>query len=127
MRTASGESTADSFPFRLQEDFHKARPRSSPVSFISLLLQIGGLPALLKYLIKKGLIVGDLLTVTGKTLAENVADAVDLETTWDKQDVVRPLERPIKSEGHIAILRGNLAPDTAVACVRTTNVGGDER
>jgi len=83
----------------MQEDFHK----------------IGGLPALLKYLIKKGVIMGDTMTVTGKTLGENVADAVDLETTWDTQDVIRPLDKPIKSTGHIAILRGNLAPDTAVA------------
>ncbi|KZV94995.1 dihydroxy-acid and 6-phosphogluconate dehydratase [Exidia glandulosa HHB12029] len=81
----------------MQEDFHK----------------IGGLPALLKYLIKRGLIVGDTLTVTGKTLAENVADAVDIN--FDTQDVIRPLENPLKPEGHLTILRGNLAPDTAVA------------
>ncbi|KAH7108410.1 dihydroxy-acid dehydratase [Auriculariales sp. MPI-PUGE-AT-0066] len=83
----------------MQEDFHK----------------VGGVPALVKYLIKHGLVVGDTITVTGKTLAENVADAVDLEQTWETQDVIRPLDKPIKSTGHITILKGNLAPDTAVA------------
>ncbi|KZT10667.1 dihydroxy-acid dehydratase [Laetiporus sulphureus 93-53] len=76
--------------------------------------KVGGIPALLKYLIKNtDLIDGSALTVTGKTLAENVEDVPDLE--FDNQDVVRPLSNPIKKTGHLTILRGNLAPNTAVA------------
>ncbi|KAH9942524.1 dihydroxy-acid dehydratase [Epithele typhae] len=76
--------------------------------------KVGGIPAVIKYLLKHtNLIDGTQMTVTGKTLAENVADAADLE--FDNQDVVRPLSNPIKATGHLTILRGNLAPDTAVA------------
>lgn len=53
------------------------------------------------------------MTITGKTLAENLADVAELE--FEKQDVFRPLSNPIKPTGHITILRGNLAPGTAVA------------
>lgn len=73
---------------------------------------VGGTPAVLKYLLEHGLINGDCLTVTGKTMAENLAAATPL---IEGQDVVRPLERPIKASGHIRILRGNLAPGGAVA------------
>lgn len=59
------------------------------------------------------LLDGSCMTVTGQTLAENVASAVDLEFTT--QDVVRPLSNPIKTTGHLCILRGNLAPNSAVA------------
>jgi dihydroxy-acid dehydratase len=59
------------------------------------------------------LIDGSQLTVTGKTIAENVEDAVDLDFT--SQDVFRPLSNPIKPTGHINILRGSLAPTSAVA------------
>ncbi len=74
---------------------------------------IGGLPSILKYLLQKGLLHGECLTVTGKTLAENVAEAIDL--TFDKQDVIRPLENPIKKTGHLQMLYGNLAPQGSVA------------
>lgn len=68
----------------------------------------------MKYLLNHtDLLDGTQLTVTGKTLAENLADVAELD--FDKQDVVRPLNNPIKSTGHIAILRGNLAPRTCVA------------
>lgn len=76
--------------------------------------KIGGIPAILKYLLKNtNLIDGTQLTVTGKTLAENLEEVPDLDFT--KQDVLFPLERPIKPIGHLTILRGNLAPGTAVA------------
>lgn len=76
--------------------------------------KIGGIPAILKYLLNHtDLIDGSQLTVTGKTLAENLADVEELE--FSKQDVFRPLNNPIKPTGHITILRGNLAPETAVA------------
>lgn len=75
---------------------------------------IGGIPAILKYLLNHtDLIDGSQLTVTGRTLAQNLEDVVELE--FEKQDVVRSLENPIKKTGHLTILRGNLAPGTAVA------------
>jgi len=80
----------------VQEDLHK----------------VGGLPAVIQYLLAHDLLNGDCMTVTGKSLAENVAKVAPLA---DGQDVVRPLEQPIKSTGHIQILRGNLAPEGAVA------------
>jgi len=73
---------------------------------------VGGLPAVMRYLLEQGLLDGDCMTVTGKSLAENVAKVAPLA---DGQDVVRPIESPIKSTGHIQILRGNLAPEGAVA------------
>ncbi|MAT73897.1 dihydroxy-acid dehydratase [Candidatus Poribacteria bacterium] len=74
--------------------------------------QVGGTPAVLKYLLQHDLIDGSCLTVTGKTLAENLADLPDLQAD---QQVIQPLDQPIKESGHIQILRGNLAPEGAVA------------
>jgi dihydroxy-acid dehydratase len=74
---------------------------------------IGGLPSVLKYLLQKGLIHGDCLTVTGKTLAENVANAADLD--FNSQDVILPYENPVKKTGHLQMLYGNLAPLGSVA------------
>ena len=73
---------------------------------------VGGTPAVMKYLLAEGLLHGDCLTVTGKTLAENLADVPDLA---EGQEVIRPLSDPIKPTGHIQILFGNLAPEGAVA------------
>lgn len=73
---------------------------------------VGGTPALMKYLLAHGLLDGSCLTVTGKTLAENLAGLPDFKPG---QDVIRPLDNPLKSTGHIQILWGNLAPDGAVA------------
>ena len=72
---------------------------------------VGGIPGLMKYLLAEGMLHGDCLTVTGKTLAENLADAAAL--TKD-QTVISTLEQPINKRGHIQILRGNLAPEGAV-------------
>ncbi len=72
---------------------------------------VGGTPAVMKYLLHEGLMNGDCMTVTGRTLAENLADLPGLE---EGQDVIYPVERPIKPTGHIEILRGNLAPEGAV-------------
>ena len=74
--------------------------------------RVGGVPAVLKLLLAAGLVDGTCMTVTGRTLAENLADAAPLA---DDQDVVRPLHDPIKPTGHIRVLRGSLAPDGAVA------------
>ncbi|GHN01421.1 dihydroxy-acid dehydratase [Cytophagales bacterium WSM2-2] len=73
----------------------------------------GGVPAVMKYLLKKGFLHGDCVTVTGKTLAENVTGAIDFD--FEKQDVIYPVERPIKKTGHIQILYGNLAEKGSVA------------
>jgi len=73
---------------------------------------IGGTPAVMKMLLAEGLLVGDCMTVTGKTLAENLADLPGLK---DGQDIIRATSDPIKSTGHLQILKGNLAPEGAVA------------
>lgn len=73
----------------------------------------GGLPSVMKYLLQKGLLHGDCLTVTGKTIAENLADIPDLN--FESQDIVRPLENPLKVTGHLQILYGNLAEKGSVA------------
>ena len=74
--------------------------------------QVGGVPAVMKYLLAEGLIDGDCLTCTGRTIAENLEDAAPLA---EGQSIVFPLDSPIKESGHIRILRGNLAPGGAVA------------
>ena len=73
---------------------------------------VGGTPAVIKYLLAEGLMTGDCMTVTGKTLAENVADLPGLKAG---QKVVQPITDPIKASGHIQILFGNLAPEGSVA------------
>jgi len=77
--------------------------------------RVGGTPAVLRALLDAGLIDGSCLTVTGKTLAENLADIPSVYSR--PQDVVRPIEKPLFGTGHIKILRGNLAPQGAVAKV----------
>jgi dihydroxy-acid dehydratase len=81
----------------LMEDLHK----------------IGGVPAVMKYLLQQGLLNGNCLTVTGKTLAENLAEIPDLD--FNRQDIILPLDRPIKATGHLQILYGNLATGGSVA------------
>jgi len=80
----------------VQEDLHRA----------------GGLPAVIRRLLNAGLMHGDCLTVTGKTLAENLVDLSDLA---DGQEIIRPLDNPVKTSGHLQILHGSLAPKGAVA------------
>ena len=75
--------------------------------------QHGGIPAVMKYLLSKGLLHGDCLTVTGKTIAENVAEVPDLD--FEKQKIILPLESPVKATGHLQILYGNLAEGGSVA------------
>ncbi|MEW6270815.1 MAG: dihydroxy-acid dehydratase [Thermodesulfobacteriota bacterium] len=77
------------------------------------LRRVGGVPLVMRMLLDAGLLDGSCLTVTGKTIAENLADVSG--TPPRGQDVVHPLDRPIYAHGHLAILRGNLAPDGAVA------------
>ena len=74
--------------------------------------QVGGVPAVLKYMLNEGMLHGDCITVTGKTLAENLAEVPDLTAG---QTVIRPISNPIKPTGHIRILKGNLAAQGSVA------------
>ena len=75
--------------------------------------KMGGVPVLMKYLLKHGLLHGNCLTVTGKTVAENLAQVHDLE--FENQKVIYPLEHPVKATGHLQILYGNLAEKGSVA------------
>lgn len=86
--------------------------RPSGKYLMSELIDIGGIQPLMKRLLDKGLLHGDCMTVTGKTLAENLVDVADYP---DDQDVVRDFDDPIKPEGHLLIMYGNLAPGGAVA------------
>ncbi len=81
----------------LMEDLHK----------------IGGIPLVMKYLLKKGLLHGDTMTVTGKTLSENLEGVEDID--FDTQDIIHSLENPLKPQGHLQILYGNLAEKGSVA------------
>jgi len=76
------------------------------------LVRIGGLPPLMKILLEAGLLHGDVLTVTGRTLAENLRNVAPYPAD---QDVIRPLSNPIKADSHLRILYGNLAPEGSVA------------
>ena len=73
----------------------------------------GGVPGVMKYLLQQGLLHGDCLTVTGKTIAENLVEVPDID--FDKQKIIYPLSHPIKSTGHLQILYGNLATGGSVA------------
>jgi dihydroxy-acid dehydratase len=73
---------------------------------------VGGTPAVMKYMLERGFLHGECLTVTGKTLGENLADAAPLAAG---QQIIQPIEQPVLPRGHLRILRGNLAPDGAVA------------
>jgi dihydroxy-acid dehydratase len=73
----------------------------------------GGIPAVMKYLLQNGLLHGDCLTVTGKTVAENLAGVPDLD--FKTQNIIYPLEQPLKKTGHLQILYGNLAEKGSVA------------
>ena len=73
---------------------------------------VGGIPAVLKFMLENDMLHGDCMTITGKTLAENLSDFAPLK---EGQDLIRPLDKPIKPTGHIRILKGNLASGGSVA------------
>jgi dihydroxy-acid dehydratase len=77
------------------------------------MLAIGGVQAVMKYLLSVGLLHGDCMTITGKTIVENLADVPNLD--FEKQKIIFPIEKPLKPTGHLQILYGNLAIDGAVA------------
>jgi len=104
-----------------QEDFQRISDKIPLISdfkpggtyLMQNLHEAGGLPMVMKYLLSKGMLHGDCMTVTGKTIAENLADVQDLD--FDKQKIIVPIENPIKATGHLQILYGNLALKGSVA------------
>ncbi len=104
-----------------QEDFQHISDKTPLIAdlkpsgkyLMEALHKIGGVPTVMKYLLAKGFIHGECITVTGKTLAENLQEARTLDFTT--QDVIYPLEKPIKATGHLQILYGNLAAKGSVA------------
>jgi dihydroxy-acid dehydratase len=104
-----------------QDDFQKVSDRVPVLAdfkpsgkyLMQDLHQYGGLPSVMKYLLEKGLLHGDCLTVTGKTVAENLTSAPSLD--FEAQKIIYPLEQPLKKTGHLQILYGNLAEKGSVA------------
>ncbi|KAJ5678878.1 dihydroxy-acid dehydratase [Penicillium macrosclerotiorum] len=111
-RTAGVDLTLDDFQRVSNKIPFIANLSPSGKYYMADLYEIGGIPSVQKLLIAAGLLDGDIPTVTGKTLAENVASFPSLP---QGQDLIRPLDNPIKATGHLQILRGNLAPGGAVA------------
>ncbi|MFS8523743.1 MAG: dihydroxy-acid dehydratase, partial [Limnochordales bacterium] len=112
---------ADSIGMELTyDDFERVRARVPHIGDLKPsgryvfqdLHHVGGVPAVMKLLLDAGLLHGDCLTVTGRTIAENLAEQPDLAPN---QDVVRPLDNPLRTTGPLKVLRGNLAPEGAVA------------
>jgi dihydroxy-acid dehydratase len=104
-----------------QDDFQRISDRTPVLAdlkpsgryLMEDLHRVGGVPAVMKYLLTKGYLDGGCLTVTGKTLAENLSAVPDLD--FDKQNVILPVERAVKKTGHLHILYGNLAAKGSVA------------
>jgi dihydroxy-acid dehydratase len=111
-RSAEVELTIDDFQATSDRVPLLADLKPSGRFVMADLHDVGGTPAVLKFLLAEGLIEGDCLTVTGQTMAENLADVPELS---EGQEIVRSTSDPIKSTGHLQILRGNLAPEGAVA------------
>jgi dihydroxy-acid dehydratase len=86
--------------------------RPSGRYLMSELVAIGGIQPLMKRLLDAGMLHGDCMTVTGRTLAENLRDVADYPAG---QDIIRPLDQPIKKDSHLVVMNGNLAPEGAVA------------
>lgn len=111
-RTAGVDLTLDDFQRVSNKIPFIANLAPSGKYYMADLYEIGGIPSVQKLLIAAGMLDGDILTVTGKTLAENVASFPSLP---QDQALIRSLDNPIKPTGHLQILRGNLAPGGAVA------------
>ncbi|MDB4835470.1 dihydroxy-acid dehydratase, partial [Cyclobacteriaceae bacterium] len=111
-RAAGVDLTLDDFQIMADKTPFIANLKPSGEYLMQDLHAIGGTPAVMKYLLEKGLLHGDCLTVTGKTVAENLADLPGLPSV---QDIIRPIEDPIKATGHLQILYGNIASEGSVA------------
>lgn len=112
-RTAGVQITQDDFQRISDKTPLLADLKPSGKYLMEELHRIGGVPAVMKYLLDQGFLHGDCMTVTGKTIKENLEAVAPLDFT--KQDVIRPLENPIKATAHLQILYGNLAEKGSVA------------
>ncbi|MHA8107769.1 dihydroxy-acid dehydratase [Aquirufa sp. A-Brett2-W8] len=115
---AIGHAAGISFTLKDVQDISDRTPliadlKPSGKYYMEDVLAIGGMPAILKYLHSVGLLHGECMTVTGKTMAENLAEAPDLN--FETQKIIFPITQPLKPSGHLQILYGNLAPGGAVA------------
>ena len=111
-KAAGLDFTLDDFQAIMDKTPFLADLKPSGKYLMEDLHDVGGVPAVLKFMLEEGMLHGDCLTVTGKTLAENLADVSSLK---EGQDVIRPVAEPIKPTGHIRILKGNLAEGGSVA------------
>lgn len=118
------------------EDFETIRERTPHITDLKPsgkyvatdLHQAGGIPQVMKMLLSAGLLHGDCMTITGKTVAENLANVPD--SPPEGQDVILPMDKPKYTQGHLAILKGNLAPEGSVAKIsglRSTTITGPAR
>jgi len=127
-RAAEVDLTLDDFERIRRETPHFADLKPSGRYVATDLHRVGGIPLVMKMLLEAGMLHGDLPTVTGRTIAENLASVP--ATPPEGQDVVRPIDQPIYTEGHLAILKGNLAPEGAVAKtsgLKSTHITGPAR
>lgn len=111
-KTANIDFTLEDFTRISSETPFLADLKPSGKYLMEDLHRVGGVPAVMKFMLQNGMLHGDCMTVTGKTIAENLESIPDL---LKDQDVIRPLNTPIKETGHIRILYGNLAEEGAVA------------
>ncbi len=111
-KAAEIEFTIDDFQAIMDKTPFLADLKPSGKYLMEDLYNVGGVPAVLKFMLEEGMLHGDCLTVTGKTLAENLAEVNSLKKG---QDIIRPVANPIKETGHIRILKGNLAEGGSVA------------
>ena len=111
-KAAELDFTLDDFQTIMDKTPFLADLKPSGQYLMEDLHNVGGVPAVLKFMLKEGMLHGDCLTVTGKTLAENLENVPELT---EGQDIIRPVKEPIKPTGHIRILKGNLAEGGSVA------------
>ena len=111
-KAAEIEFTIDDFQAIMDKTPFLADLKPSGKYLMEDLHNVGGVPAVLKFMLEEGMLHGDCLTVTGKTLADNLAEVNSLK---EGQDIIRPVSNPIKETGHIRILKGNLAEGGSVA------------
>jgi dihydroxy-acid dehydratase len=111
-KSAEIDFTLDDFQKLMDKTPFLADLKPSGKYLMEDLHRVGGVPAVMKFMLENDMLHGDCMTVTGKTIAENLAD---LDGLQEGQDVIYPIDKPIKASGHIRILKGNLAPEGSVA------------
>ncbi len=111
-KTANIDFTLDDFQRISDRTPYLADLKPSGQFMMEDLHNVGGIPGVMKYLFEKGFLNGDCMTVTGKTLANNLAAVDSLQMN---QEIIRPVEKPLKESGHLRMLKGNLAPEGSVA------------